>query len=105
MLEVIYNDSYSMLTILNNLNQESFVVVDDSFNTYETLTYNPFEPTKDDLIYLFENSLRTYFDLENKEKHILTSDYRRNMFDRSLELFKKWLNEHKEFWGCEDENN
>ena len=46
MLEIIYNDSYSMLTILNNLNNECFNVVDDEFNTYETLTYNTFEPTK-----------------------------------------------------------
>ena len=105
MLEIIYNDSYSMLTILNNLNNECFNVVDDEFNTYETLTYNTFEPTKKDLIYLFKQSLMKYFDLDNKEEHIIAKSYRQNMFDKSMRAFMEWLNEHKELWGGEDEND
>ena len=103
MLEVIYNDCYSMLTILNNLNNECFNVVDDEFNVYETLPYNPFEPTKDDLLYLFQKSLSNYYDLENKEEHIIAKAYRQNMYDKSLRAYKQWLNEHKEMWGGEDE--
>ena len=101
MLEIIYNDSYSQLTIVNNLNNECFNVIDDNFNTYESLSYNPFEPTKEDLIYLFKNSLSAYFDLDSKEEHAIAKSYRQNMFDKSLRAFIEWLNEHKELWGGE----
>lgn len=101
MLEIIYNDSYSQLTIVNNLNCECFNVIDDQFSTYETLEYGCFEPTKKDLISLFEKSLSTYFDLDNKERHIIAQSFRQNMFDRSMRTFLEWLNEHKELWGGE----
>lgn len=101
MLEIIYNDSYSLLTIVNNLNNECFNVIDDNFNTYESLSYNPFEPTKEDLIYLFKNSLSVYFDLDSKEEHAIAKSFRQNMFDKSLMAFIEWLNEHKELWGGE----
>lgn len=103
MLEIIYNDSYSQLTIVNNLNNECFDVIDDDFNTYESLSYNPFEPTKEDLQYLFEKSLSAYFDLDNKEKHIIANSFRQNMFDKSMIVFKEWLNKHKELWGGEEQ--
>lgn len=105
MLEIIYNDSYSQLTIVNNLNNERFEVVDDDFNAYEFLTYNPFEPTKEDLIYLFKQSLMKYFDLDNEEEHAIAKSYRQNMFDKSMRAFMGWLNEHKELWGGEDNEN
>ena len=105
MLEIIYNDSYSQLTIVNNLNNECFNVIDDQFSTYETLEYGCFEPTKKDLINLFEKSLSAYFDLERKEENIYIQAYKQNQFEMSMRLFMEWLNEHKELWGGEDENN
>lgn len=102
MLEIIYNDCYSQLTIINNLNQESFVVVDDEFNTYETLSYGTFEPTKDDLVYLFKQSLIRYFDLDNQVEHAIAKSYRQNMFDKSMRVYKQWLNEQKKLWGGEE---
>jgi len=102
MLKIIYNDSYSQLTIIDNLNEEFFVVIDDEFNTYETFVYRYREPTKDDLIFLFKQSLKYYFDLENKLKHFLSADLRQDMAEKSLKLFCEWLNEHKELWGGEE---
>lgn len=105
MLKIIYNDSYSQLTIVNNLNNDCFNVVDDDFNTYESLSYNPFEPTKEDLIYLFKQSLMRYFDLDNKEKNIIAKSFRQNMFDKSLMAFTEWLNQHTELWSENNEND
>ena len=99
MLEVIYNDCYSILTIVDIQNDEGFAVIDSNFNVYETLSYNPFTPTKEDLICLFEKSLHDYFDLDNKHKSIIGLSLRQKMFNQSLTQFKNWLKGHKELWG------
>jgi len=105
MLKIIYNDSYSQLTIVNNLNNDCFNVIDDDFNKYESLSYNPFEPTKEDLIYLFKQSLMRYFDLDNKHEHVIAKSYRQDMFNKSLTAFMEWLNQHTELWSENNEND
>ena len=88
MLEIIYNDSYSQLTLMNNLNNESLVVIDDDFKVYETLSYNPFEPNDDDLFIMWEKSIKRYFRIGKKDNF---TDWRKSMYEKSKELFMDWL--------------
>ena len=65
----------------------SLVVVDDDFKVYGSLSYNPFEPTKRDLLQLWENAFKEYLQVDNKEA--LWNEWRENTYHRSLEQFKQ----------------
>ena len=100
MLKIIYNDSYSQLTIANNLNNEKIVVIDDDFKVYEEIDYSYYEPLNSELLLLWEKALLTYFCIKQKDKTLF--EYRYNMFDKSLVAFKEWLNKHNVLWGGEE---
>jgi len=89
MLEIIYNDSYSQLTLVNNLNNEKVVIVDDDFKVYEEISYSNEQPSNDDFINLFTKALTTYFHIGQENEPL--GAYRQNMFDKSIGAFKEWL--------------
>lgn len=89
MLEIIYNDSYSQLTLVNNLNNVKVVIVDDDFKVYEEISYSDIQPSNEDFIRAFKKAISTYFCI-GKENEPLEA-YRQNMFDKSLGVFIDWL--------------
>lgn len=88
MLEVIYNDCYSQLTLVNNINNESAVIIDDDFKVYQSLSYNPFQPSDEDFKSMWENAVNTYFML-GKDDNLKT--YRENQAQQSINAFNEWL--------------
>ena len=97
MLEVIYNDSYSQLTLVNNLNKEGVVIVDDDFKVYGEISYEPYQPTNDDFLYLWQQAISTYFHIGEENEPL--GAYRQNMFEKSLGAFKEWLEKGGEYRG------
>lgn len=89
MLEIIYNDCYSQLTLVNNLDNEKVVIVDDDFKVYEEISFSEIQPSNEDFINAFERALKTYFCIDNKKEPLKL--YRQNMVDNSIGAFKEWL--------------
>ena len=86
MLQIEHNDHLTQLTLINNLSNESLVVVDD-FKVYGSISYNPFEPTKTDLLQLWQKALEEYLNL-NGHNPVLR-EWRQNTFNASIEAFKQ----------------
>ena len=88
MLEVLYNDSFTQLSLVNNLNNESFAIIDDDFKVYETISYNPFEPTNEDILMFWKEATKTYFGIGKSDDFKL---WKSNQRKRSINAFHKWL--------------
>ena len=87
MLQVEYNDHLTNLTLINKLSDESLIIVDDTLKVYGKLSYNPFEPTKADLLHLWGEALKDYLNMGSSNP--LMREWRENTYHRSLEQFKQ----------------
>lgn len=50
MADVLFNDEVSTLSFVHIPNQEALVIVDEGLKVYKTISYNPFEPSDQDLL-------------------------------------------------------
>lgn len=83
MLEVIYNDCYSQLSVVNDLHNETLSVIDDDYFVYGKVSYKGFAPTIKQVSEMFENALKKHLCIGAK-KHDTTTT-------KSMLSFKKWL--------------
>ncbi len=93
MLQVLHNDAFSQLTLMQNLNNETLQIIDDDFTIYDTISFNPFEPEDEELVDAWTKALKKYFRIGEEDKLI---EWRENMMARSIEEFKNFLQQSKE---------
>ena len=92
MLEVLFNDEVSTLSFVHIPNQEALAIVDEDLKVYKTISYNPFEPSDQDLLDAWDNALHEYYDLDCEE---VFSEWRISQAKKSNEAFSQWLEEDK----------
>ena len=86
MLDVIYNDPVTRLSLIDNAEIEKAYIVDDSFQVYATIQYHDFDI--DELSETWQKTLEEYFELEEIDFLI---DYRKKVIDKSIAAFKLFL--------------
>lgn len=91
MLETLYNDPYVGLTFIHNVNKETLQIVDEDFLVYESITYNPFEPSNEDIANAWEKATTKYLRIGSEDK--LTA-WRENQKASSDKSFREWLENH-----------
>jgi len=89
MLEIIYNDSFSQLSIINKPNEEKVVVVDEDFKVYTSVDYGLFSPSNDDYKKMWRDAVYDYFKLGVDVD--LLNDYRQRQSLNSVQAFDEWL--------------
>ena len=93
MLQVLHNDAFSQLSLIQNMNNETLQIIDDDYYIYDTISFNPFEPEDEELLDAWTKALNKYFRIGEDDKLI---EWRENMMARSIEEFKKCLQQLKE---------
>lgn len=93
MLQVLHNDAFSQLSLMQNLNNETLQIIDDDYYIYDTISFNPFEPEDEELVDAWTKALKKYFRIGEEDKLI---EWRENMMARSIEEFKNFLQQSKE---------
>ena len=93
MLQVLHNDAFSQLSLMQNLNNETLQIIDDDYYIYDTISFNPFEPEDEELIDAWTKALKKYYRIGEEDKLI---EWRENMMARSIKEFKKCLQQLKE---------
>lgn len=86
MLEVIYNDPFTTLSLIDNADIEKAYIVDDELQIYATIEYWCF-----DIIGISETRQKTleeYLQLEDIDDNIT---YRKMLADKSTQAFKLFL--------------
>lgn len=98
MLEVLFNDSATTLSLVNVVDNEGLAIVDTTFHVYATISYNPFEPTNEDLESLWDKSLKDYLSLDDKTDDTLIK-WRKSVYEISNKNFKEFLMAEQEKKG------
>lgn len=93
MLQVLHNDAFSQLSLIQNMNNETLQIIDDDLLVYDTISFNPFEPEDEELVDAWTKALKKYFRIGEEDKLI---EWRENMVARSIEEFKNFLQQGKE---------
>lgn len=93
MLQVLHNDAFSQLSLIQNMNNETLQIIDDDLLVYDTISFNPFEPEDEELVDAWTKALKKYFRIGEEDKLI---EWRENMMARSIEEFKNFLQQSKE---------
>ena len=93
MLQVLHNDAFSQLSLMQNLNNETLQIIDDDYYIYDTISFNPFEPEDEELLDAWTKALNKYFRIGEDDKLI---EWRQGLMARSIEQFKEFLKESKE---------
>lgn len=86
MLDVIYNDPFTRLSLIENTDIEKAYIVDDELQIYATIEYWCF-----DIIGISETwqkTLEEYLQLEDIDDNIT---YRKMLADKSTQAFKLFL--------------
>ena len=91
MLETLYNDPYLQLSFIHNVNKETLLVVDDDLYVYESISYNPFEPSNEDIAQVWEKTTTKYLRIGTEDN--LTA-WRESQKAQSDKLFREWLKNH-----------
>lgn len=86
MLEVIYNDPFTTLSIIDNADIETAYIVDDSLHIFTTINYHDFDI--DDMLEIRQKTLAEDLQLEDIDG-IIT--YRKMLADKSIAAFKLFL--------------
>lgn len=94
MLEVLFNDSATNLTLVNVVDNEGLAIVDATFHVYATISYNPFEPSNEDLESLWDKALKDYLSLDDKADDTLIK-WRKSVYENSNKNFKEFLQQQK----------
>ena len=92
MIEVLFNDQVSTLSLVNIPNQEMLAIVNEDLDIYKTITYGTFEPSDQELQDAWDNALHEYYDLDSEE---VFSEWRIDQTKKSNDAFKQWLEEDK----------
>lgn len=90
MLEVIYNDPFTTLSIIDNADIEKAYIVDDELQIYATIEYWCF-----DIIGISETwqkTLAEYFQLEDIDDTIA---HRKMLADKSIKEFNTFIEMYK----------
>lgn len=98
MIEILFNDIISTLSFVHIPNQETLAIVDEDLKVYKTITYGTFEPSDDDLANAWDKALHDYYELDCEE---VTSEWRIDQSQKSLEAFKEYLKEERKNRGNE----
>ena len=86
MLDVIYNDPFTTLTIIDNMSANYALIVDSTLYRYAEIFYKDFNSSK--MLELWENSVYQNLELKNIDN---TITYRKMVADKSIEGFKQYL--------------
>ena len=86
MLEVIYNDPFTRLSLIDNADIETTYIVDDSFQVYATIEYWKFDINE--ISEIWQKTLEEYLELEEID---FISDYRKKVIQESIAAFKQFL--------------
>ena len=86
MLDVIYNDPFTRLSLIDNADIETTYIVDDSFQVYATIEYWKFDINE--ISEIWQKTLEEYFPLEEID---FISDYRKKVIQKSIAAFKQFL--------------
>ena len=90
MLEVIYNDPFTTLSIIDNADIEKAYIVDDELQVYATIEYWCF-----DIFGISETRQKTleeYLQLEDTDGNIT---YRKMLADKSIKEFNTFIEMYK----------
>lgn len=93
MLDVVFNDLYSNLSLIVINGDEGFKVIDQDFKVYAEKQGTPFEIEPNDFIVLWDEAIEKYYAYDTTDDHI--SKYADTMKKDSKRLFKKFI--EKEF--------
>lgn len=86
MLDVIYNDPFTRLSLIDNADIETTYIVDDSFQVYATIEYWKFDINE--ISEIWQKALAEYLQLEDIDDNIT---YRKMLADKSIQAFKLFL--------------
>ena len=94
MLEVIYNDPFTTLSIIDNADIEKAYIVDDELQVYATINYHDFDI--DEMLETWQKTLTEYLKLYDFD---FSLEHRIMLADKSINAFKEFLE------NMEDTNN
>lgn len=83
MLEVIYNDCYSQLSVINDITNETLSIIDDDYFVYGKVSYRGFAPSIKQVCDMFESALNKHLCIGQKTKDTYIT--------KSMLSFKEWL--------------
>lgn len=86
MLEVIYNDPFTTLSIIDNMSASYALIVDSTLYRYAEIFYKDFNSSK--MLELWENSVTQNLELKTIDNTII---YRKMLADKSIQAFKQFL--------------
>lgn len=90
MLEVIYNDPFTTLSIIDNADIEISYIVDDSFQVYATIEYWKFDINE--ISEIWKKTLAEYLKLEDIDNTIA---HRKMLADKSIKEFNTFIEMYK----------
>ena len=90
MLEVIYNDPFTRLSLIDNADIETTYIVDDSFQVYATIEYWKFDINE--ISEIWQKTLEEYFQLEDIDDTIA---HRKMLADKSIKEFNTFIEMYK----------
>lgn len=86
MLEVIYNDPFTTLSIIDNTDISISYIVDDSLHIFTTIKYYDFDI--DEMLETRQKTLAEYLKLEEID---FSFEHRKMLADKSTQAFKLFL--------------
>lgn len=86
MLDVIYNDPFTTLSIIDNMSASYALIVDSTLYRYAEIFYKDFNSSK--MLDLWENSVNQNLELKTIDN---TFTYRKMLADKSIAAFKLFL--------------
>lgn len=86
MLDVIYNDPFTTLSIIDNMSASYALIVDSTLYRYAEIFYKDFNSSK--MLELWENSVNQNLELKTIDN---TITYRKMLADKSIAAFKLFL--------------
>ena len=92
MLEVIYNDPFTTLSIIDNADIEKAYIVDDELQVYATIEYWKFDINE--ISEIWQKTLEEYLELEEEEIDFII-DYRKKVIDKSIKEFNTFIEMYK----------
>ena len=90
MLEVIYNDPFTRLSLIDNADIETTYIVDDSFQVYATIEYWKFDINE--ISEIWQKTLEEYLQLEDIDE---TITHRKMLAQKSIQEFKQFLEKYR----------
>ena len=91
MIEVLYNDAYNDLSFIHIVDKETLAIVDSNMYVYDSLCYNPFEPSDEDIADMWRKTTQKYYRIGDEE--LALKDWRHNQKEQSDNNFIAWLAE------------